>query len=197
MHVVTSYYGLSTVCMITIQYGHDVMCNPGTNAAPRLGAWPLVCYSIIGGFTSFNSVACSSRLQAWWWSHLVQRLLKGHTNISGELVVLTLSSYSCAYYYVRCISLSMLWTLPVLHAANLTKYNWWFDEGPGGLKLNRNYMSEMSKCNTAHPLYSFFSLPGYLLCRVRYFSSKILKRVLVRMRDRIWDSFLFFLMVLY
>ena len=42
-----------------------------------------------------------------------------------------------------------LWSLPVLHAANLTKYNWWFDEGPKGLKLNHDYMSEMNKCNTA------------------------------------------------
>ena len=42
-----------------------------------------------------------------------------------------------------------LWSLPVLHAANLTKYNWRFDEGPKGLKLNHDYMSEMSKCNTA------------------------------------------------
>ena len=40
---------------------------------------------------------------------LVQGLLKGHTNISGELVrVLALVSYSCVYYYVRCISHSML-----------------------------------------------------------------------------------------
>ena len=35
-------------------------------------------------------------MQAWWWARLVQRLLKGHTNISGELVrVLALGSYSC------------------------------------------------------------------------------------------------------
>ena len=26
--------------------------------------------------------------------------------------------------------------------------NWWFDKSPKGLKLNQDYMSEMSKCNT-------------------------------------------------
>ena len=29
------------------------------------------------------------------------------------------------------------------------KYNWQFCEGPKGLKVNCNYMNEMSKCNTA------------------------------------------------
>ena len=29
------------------------------------------------------------------------------------------------------------------------KYNWQFDEGLKGLKLNCDYMSKMSECNTA------------------------------------------------
>ena len=35
------------------------------------------------------------------------------------------------------------------HAANLTKYNCQFNEGPKGLKLNWDYTREMSKCDTA------------------------------------------------
>ena len=44
-----------------------------------------------------------------------------------------------------------LWTLPVSHAVNLTKYNYQFGEGPRGSKASWNYMSEMSKCDTALP----------------------------------------------
>ena len=36
-------------------------------------------------------------------------------------------------------------------AASLTKYNYQFDEGPKGPKLNCGYMSETSKCYTARP----------------------------------------------
>jgi len=52
----------------------------------------------------------------------------------------------------------------------LTK-NCWFDEGPKGLKLNRDYMSEMSKCNTGPTAFAppspvfhlFFSIEVSLL----------------------------------
>jgi len=61
------------------------------------------------------------------------------------------------------------WSLPVLHAANLTKCNCWFDEGPRGLKLNRDYMSKMSKCNTALPAHMNVSFSvdfaHLLICR--------------------------------
>ena len=36
----------------------------------------------------------------------------------------------------------------ISHAADLTKYNCQFDEGP---KLSWDYTSEMSKCDTAYP----------------------------------------------
>ena len=37
------------------------------------------------------------------------------------------------------------------HAANVMKYNCQFGEGPRGLKASWNYMSEMSKSDTALP----------------------------------------------
>ena len=35
-----------------------------------------------------------------------------------------------------------------------------FDEGPWGLKLNRNYMSEMSECNVVSNFLNFPTLPS-------------------------------------
>ena len=69
--------------------------------------------------------------------------------------------------YIYRWSGELLWNLPVLHAVNLMKCNCWFDKGPLGLKLNCNYMSEISKCNTAHPAQTHaYVLIAHSSCRL-------------------------------